>query len=139
MAECEICGKEIVNPFKCNYCGGSFCNKHRLPPNHECPNIGAWGDRSGPTISSHEKKKSWIAKKKDAVSQNISLPFISQGSEENRGESFESNYSEERLEGEVKFYNQRKNYGFIIPDDGGEDVFFRGSDVRKGWLKTEIL
>ena len=23
-------------PFKCKYCGGTFCKKHRLPENHEC-------------------------------------------------------------------------------------------------------
>lgn len=23
-------------PFKCGYCGGTFCSKHRLPENHSC-------------------------------------------------------------------------------------------------------
>ena len=26
-------------PFKCQYCGGYFCSEHRLPENHECPQI----------------------------------------------------------------------------------------------------
>jgi hypothetical protein len=34
---CETCGEEIgYLPFKCKYCGGTFCKKHRLPENHEC-------------------------------------------------------------------------------------------------------
>ncbi|TFF86379.1 MAG: hypothetical protein EU517_00475 [Promethearchaeota archaeon] len=34
---CEYCGKETgILPFVCNYCGGTFCAKHRLPENHEC-------------------------------------------------------------------------------------------------------
>jgi uncharacterized protein len=35
---------EILNylPFKCRYCGRTFCKKHRLPENHECTfSIGA--------------------------------------------------------------------------------------------------
>jgi len=34
---CEYCGQEIgYLPFKCKYCNGTFCKKHRLPENHEC-------------------------------------------------------------------------------------------------------
>jgi len=36
---CDKCQKEVFLPFKCPYCGGSFCSEHRLPENHECPNI----------------------------------------------------------------------------------------------------
>ena len=37
MAHCEFCGTKIASlPFKCKYCGGTYCNKHRLPENHEC-------------------------------------------------------------------------------------------------------
>jgi predicted nucleic acid binding AN1-type Zn finger protein len=34
--QCEICGKEVIFPFKCSYCEGYFCNKHRLPESHNC-------------------------------------------------------------------------------------------------------
>ncbi len=37
--ECGICGKEEALPFKCAYCGGTFCSDHRLPENHSCPEI----------------------------------------------------------------------------------------------------
>jgi membrane associated rhomboid family serine protease len=37
MPFCETCGEEIgYLPFKCKYCGGIFCKKHRLPENHDC-------------------------------------------------------------------------------------------------------
>lgn len=36
MPECDYCGKEITMPYRCGYCGGSFCPSHRLPENHEC-------------------------------------------------------------------------------------------------------
>ncbi|MHA2001616.1 MAG: rhomboid family intramembrane serine protease [Promethearchaeota archaeon] len=39
MAKCSYpdCD-EILNylPFKCRYCGDTFCKKHRLPENHQC-------------------------------------------------------------------------------------------------------
>ncbi len=39
MANCNYpeCD-EILNylPFKCRYCGGTYCKKHRLPENHKC-------------------------------------------------------------------------------------------------------
>ncbi len=37
MTYCEYCGEPISYlPFKCKYCSGNFCQKHRLPENHEC-------------------------------------------------------------------------------------------------------
>lgn len=29
----------ITFPFVCRRCGGTFCEKHRLPENHECPRL----------------------------------------------------------------------------------------------------
>ncbi len=28
-------------PFKCPYCGGLFCEEHRLPEAHNCPSLKA--------------------------------------------------------------------------------------------------
>lgn len=37
LAFCEYCGEKIgYLPFKCKYCGGTYCKKHRLPENHQC-------------------------------------------------------------------------------------------------------
>jgi hypothetical protein len=32
-----VCGREEFLPYKCSYCGGTFCTEHRLPENHDCP------------------------------------------------------------------------------------------------------
>ncbi len=37
---CQKCGQETLMPFQCPYCGGQFCSQHRLPENHQCPQIG---------------------------------------------------------------------------------------------------
>ena len=37
--KCQYCGAEETLPFRCPYCKGYFCAKHRLPENHECPEI----------------------------------------------------------------------------------------------------
>lgn len=36
MMGCTICGLEESIPFRCNYCGRSFCHIHRIPINHSC-------------------------------------------------------------------------------------------------------
>lgn len=48
MVRCDHCGAETTMPFSCQYCGGSFCDTCRLPPNHDCRNISEWRRKPSP-------------------------------------------------------------------------------------------
>lgn len=39
MERCAVCGAEEFIPYVCRYCGRVHCVYHRLPENHQCPNI----------------------------------------------------------------------------------------------------
>ncbi len=36
---CSVCGKKEMLPYKCKFCGWTYCSEHRLPENHECPGL----------------------------------------------------------------------------------------------------
>ncbi|MFC6992715.1 AN1-type zinc finger domain-containing protein [Haladaptatus sp. GCM10025707] len=36
MSICEYCTDDDDMPYRCKYCEGTFCSKHRLPENHQC-------------------------------------------------------------------------------------------------------
>jgi hypothetical protein len=62
MPKCEHCGKEVVLPYECSFCGHYFCVEHRLPENHNCPNLppktplGPWKLESPQTELPKEEK-----------------------------------------------------------------------------------
>lgn len=40
-----------------------------------------------------------------------------------------------KTKGTVKWFNHEKGYGFIVPSDGGKDIFVHISDVQASGLK----
>jgi len=39
LKRCEVCGRDDILPFKCNYCGKTLCSDHRLPESHNCTSL----------------------------------------------------------------------------------------------------
>ena len=40
------------------------------------------------------------------------------------------------MQGTVKWFNESKGYGFVTPDDGGQDLFVHFSEIQGEGYKT---
>ncbi len=50
-----------------------------------------------------------------------------------------TNASEMAHTGKLKWYDQEKRFGFVIPDEGGSDVFLHRSVLRQYGLREETM
>lgn len=90
MTKCEHCGKEVLYPFKCSFCGRYFCSEHRLPENHDCPNqpsrtpLGRWKAKKYPLAKlpkmPKSKAKKTARKVKERIKEEGEFYFIKEGS-----------------------------------------------------------
>ena len=43
----------------------------------------------------------------------------------------------QKYNGSVKWYNQKKFFGFIVDDKGGSDIFMHGTGLPEGYAPQE--
>lgn len=47
--------------------------------------------------------------------------------------------SKQRYTGRLKFFDENKNYGFIVMDDDGSDIFVHYDDLARANIEKSVL
>jgi len=69
--KCHYCGKEVTLPFKCPFCGQYFCEDHRLPENHNCPELWRVRTRSPPPV----EREHILIPRREVKGSSMMYPF----------------------------------------------------------------
>ena len=98
--KCAQCGKDVLIPFRCNYCGKYFCENHRLLESHNC------SEAPTRTPLGSQKAKQLIANRKDITSSEELRTIIENIPIEGRKVTFVN-------EGDLHYYKQE----IIVPEE----------------------
>lgn len=95
MTFCEHCGEKIsFLPFKCKYCGGTYCKEHRLPEYHQC----TFELKSIPVVPSTLSESSSRSSRSHRTSRNFKKYMKRQDKEKKKDVKFYRNYPTNRTE-----------------------------------------
>ena len=111
MVKCDVQGcDEVLDylPFKCRYCEGTFCKKHRLPENHQCSFTFKQDSKSSTSSTSSSSSSSYNSTQSDEFSANSAPDIYS--------EEFESDEAyEKKLERDMRDYIKNQERSSMPP------------------------
>jgi membrane associated rhomboid family serine protease len=85
---CSICGKKEMLPYKCKFCGWTYCSEHRLPENHDCIGLEKFKEHSRESGKIVYQPVSETVRKR-----KIGLPFFQKGVKSQYAIPISRNYS----------------------------------------------
>ena len=101
MTFCEYCGEKIkLLPFKCKYCGGSYCKEHRLPENHKC----TFELRTIPIADSHVNEASSKSGHSRGTSRSFKKYMKRQDKQKQKTIKLYKDYNVKRTQNNVTLY-----------------------------------
>lgn len=101
MTFCEYCGEKIsFLPFKCKYCGGSYCKEHRLPENHQC----TFELKSVPIMSSTVRDAPSKTSSSRQTSRNFKKYMKRQDKQKQKTIKLYKSYNSKRIKKNVTLY-----------------------------------
>ena len=101
MTFCEHCGEKIsFLPFKCKYCGGSYCKDHRLPEYHEC----TFELKSIPIVTSTLSESSSRSSRSRGTSRNFKKYMKRQDKQKQKTIKLYKSYETQRTQKNVTLY-----------------------------------
>jgi len=121
----------------------SECLKGVVPNEGDAVEYSTQQDKSGKVVGATVKNKTQKAPKTAGVPQNIQQMAAMQQMaaypqafvQQQAAPSVAAAYG--RKSGTVKFFDEAKGYGFIVPDNGGRDIHVHKSNVMGGELSKD--
>ncbi|MCJ7450462.1 MAG: rhomboid family intramembrane serine protease [Candidatus Nanohaloarchaeota archaeon QJJ-9] len=78
MPECSECGKSVSMPFRCKFCGETFCSDHRLPENHDCDSLEEYKEKkAGDEVTYNVDRVNTGVESSSGISERLKDKFSS--------------------------------------------------------------